>query len=73
MPQIHVNCALYDTFLQFGMILGMGMRFPKTTASKVGWPPGGRYAQYSKWPPLEYGNTIYKHLLFACIMYYHRR
>ena len=25
MPQIHVNCALCDKFLPFGMMLGMGL------------------------------------------------
>ena len=37
MPYIHVNCALCDKFLQFGLMLGMGIRFSKTTANKVGW------------------------------------
>ena len=36
MPQIHGNWALGDKFLQFCMMLHMGMRYSKTTASKVG-------------------------------------
>ena len=38
MPQIHVNCALCDKFLQLGMKLGMVIRLSKTTTNKVGWP-----------------------------------
>ena len=48
MPQMNVNCALCDKILQFGMMLGMGARFPKTTANKVGCPPGNRYALCDK-------------------------
>ena len=33
---IQKNCALGDKFLQFGMVLGMGIRFSKTTAYKLG-------------------------------------
>ena len=35
-PDFQANCALGDTFLQFGMVLGMGIRFSKTTAYKLG-------------------------------------
>ena len=34
-PNFHANCALGDTFLQFGMVLGMGIMFSKTTAYKL--------------------------------------
>ena len=50
-PDFQANCALGDKFLQFGMVLGMGIRFSKTTAYKLGQPPGGRYAQNPIWPP----------------------
>ena len=33
---IQRNCTLGDKFLQFGMVLGMGIRFSKTTAYKLG-------------------------------------
>ena len=36
MPQIHGNWALGDKFLQFCMMLHMGIRYSKTTANKVG-------------------------------------
>ena len=52
MPQIYVK------FLQFYMILGMSIRFSKTTANTVGGLPGGRFTQHSKWPPLEFGNIV---------------
>ena len=64
MPQIHVNCALCDKFLKIGMMLGMGIRFSKTTANKVGHPRGCQYAQHSQWLPLEIANIIF-HLLLA--------
>jgi hypothetical protein len=34
--KIYKNCALCDKFLQFGMVLGVGIRFSKTTAYKLG-------------------------------------
>ena len=33
---IQRNCALGDMFLQFGMVLGIGIRFSKTTTYKLG-------------------------------------
>ena len=36
MPQIHGNWALGDKFLQFCMMLHMGIRYSKNTANKVG-------------------------------------
>ena len=33
--RIQKNCALGDKSLQFGMVLGMGIRFSKTTANKL--------------------------------------
>ena len=36
MPQIHGNWALGDKFVQFCMVLHMGIRYSKTTANKVG-------------------------------------
>ena len=36
MPQIHGNWALGDKFLQFCMMLHMGIGYSKTTANKVG-------------------------------------
>ena len=47
------DCALGDNFLQFGTLIGMGIRFSKTTANMVAYPPGGRYAQNPIWPPPE--------------------
>ena len=38
------DCALGDNFLRFGTLLGMGIRFSKTTANMVAYPPGGCYA-----------------------------
>ena len=35
-PQIHGNWALGDKFLQFCMMLHMGIRYSETTANKVG-------------------------------------
>ena len=37
-------CALTDKYLNFGMVLGMGIRFSKTTANKLGSPPSGLFA-----------------------------
>ena len=36
--------ALGDKFLIFGMVLGMGVRFSKTIANKLGTPPSGLFA-----------------------------
>ena len=36
MPRIHGNWALGDKFLQFCMMLHMGIMYSKTTANKVG-------------------------------------
>ena len=33
---IQRNCALGDKLVQFGMVLGMGIRFSKTTTYKLG-------------------------------------
>ena len=42
------NGAFCDKFLNFGMVLGMGIRFSKTTANDMGTPPSGLFAQNSK-------------------------
>ena len=39
----HVR-ALCDKSLNFGMVLGMGIRFSKTIANKLGLPPSGLFA-----------------------------
>ena len=36
--------ALSNKYLNFGMVLGMGIRFSKTTANKLGSPPSGLFA-----------------------------
>jgi len=36
------NHALCDTFLKSGMLIGLVMRFSKTTGYKLGLPPGGQ-------------------------------
>ena len=42
--------AQHKQFLAFCMVIGMGMRFPKTCFTEMHLPPGGRTAQ-SKIPP----------------------
>ena len=42
------NGAFCDKFLNFGMVLGMGIRFSKNTANDMGPPPSGWYAQNPK-------------------------
>ena len=49
--RIHNNCAFSDKFLKFCMHVGMGQRFSKLIASKLGSPSGGRYMQNPRWPP----------------------
>ena len=48
---IHNNRAFIDKFLKFCMHVGMGQRFSKLIASKLGSPSGGRYMQNPRWPP----------------------
>ena len=48
---IHNNRAFSDKFLKFCMHVGMGQRFSKLIASKLGSPSGGRYMQNPRWPP----------------------
>ena len=48
---IHNNRAFSDKFLKFCMPVGMGQRFSKLIASKLGSPSGGRYMQNPRWPP----------------------
>ena len=51
MEGIRKNCALSDKFLSFGMKVGMVQEISKTTANKVGLPPGGWFALNPIWPP----------------------
>ena len=37
-----IDCALCDTILKFGMMLGLGKSFSKTTGYKLVEHPGGR-------------------------------
>ncbi len=46
-------------------MLGMDMTFSKTTAHKLGETPGGRYAQNSRWPPLNTKQAISRLILRA--------
>ena len=55
---IQNNCALGAKFLHFGMILGIGLRFSKTTANKLGVTSGGLHPQNSKWPPPKTRTSI---------------
>ena len=48
---IHNNRAFIDKFLKFCMHVGMGQRFSKLIASKLGSLSGGRYMQNPRWPP----------------------
>ena len=42
------NPAFGDKFLIFGMVVGMGIWFSKTTANDMGAPPSGLFAQNPK-------------------------
>ena len=44
MVKNHQFRALGEEFLIFGMVLGMGVRFSKTIANKLGSPPSGLFA-----------------------------
>ena len=61
------ECALGDNFLQCGTLLSMGIRFSKTTANTVAYPPGGRYEQNSIWPPPEQYYVPYRFFFWQCI------
>ena len=42
------NWAFCEEFLNFGMVVGMGIRFSKTIANDMGAPPSGLFAQNPK-------------------------
>ena len=42
------NWAFCAEFLNFGMVVGMGIRFSKTIANDMGAPPSGLFAQNPK-------------------------
>ncbi len=46
---IRMDRALCDNFLKFCMVVGMGLTISKTNANELPPPPGGLYAQNSKW------------------------
>ena len=49
--EIHYNRAFSDKFLKFCMHVGMGQRFSKLIASRLGSPSGGRCMENPRWPP----------------------
>ena len=62
---IHENQALSGKFLQFGIVLAIGMLVSKTTAYRLWWPLGGRCAQNPIWPHLALSQLVALYLCFG--------
>ncbi len=54
---MHKNSAQHKHFLALCMVIGMGMRFPKTCFTEMHLPPGGRTAQSKMAAVRLYGSS----------------